>query len=128
MNHIPKLHDLERSHGVTWNELTALDPRLNELLWQARAAGVACDCQEDVRRVFAAFRNALYDLVGFRSGHASHPVLGSVGAYEVAYWRLHDAVSGLPPRSRAANAVEEDTLPRPQRRRQVASASGKVAV
>jgi hypothetical protein len=38
------------------------------------------------------------ELVGFRGRHSRHPVLGSVGAYEVVYWRLHEAVAGLLPR------------------------------
>jgi anti-anti-sigma factor len=50
-----------------------------------------------VQREFAPLRNALTELVGFSSRHSRHPLLGSVGAYEVAYWRLHDAVSGLLP-------------------------------
>ena len=33
------------------------------------------------------------ELVGFRSRHSRHPVLGSVGAYDVAYWKLFDSVT-----------------------------------
>ena len=97
MSPIPKVRDLERAHGVTWHELAGLEPRLNELLRQARAAGAGCRGQEEIRRAFAPFRDAAAELVGFRGRHRGHPVLGSVGAYEVAYWRLHDAVSGPPP-------------------------------
>jgi hypothetical protein len=98
MNHIPKVHDLERAHGVTWGELAGLEPRLNELLWEARAGGARCRSREDVERVFGPFRNALGELVGFLAGQSRHPILGSVGAYEVAYWRLYDAVAGLLPK------------------------------
>jgi hypothetical protein len=48
-----------------------------------------------VERAFAPFRSAAAELVGFVSSNSRHPVLGSVGAYEVAYWRLYNAVSGL---------------------------------
>jgi hypothetical protein len=48
--------------------------------------------------VFAPFRNAVADLVGYLGRHRDHPVLGSVGAYEVAYQRLYDAVAGLLPK------------------------------
>jgi hypothetical protein len=117
MNHIPNLHDLERMHGVTWNELIGLGPRLNELLWQARAAGANCDCREDMERVFSPIRNALSEVLGFRSGHMSHPVLGSVGAYEVAYWRLHDAIGGLLPQTAAVQETEKQAVEAaPQRR------------
>ena len=93
MNLFPTAHDLERSHGVTWGELAELEPRLHELLWKARAAGAGCRCREDMHRVFAPLRDALTELVGFMGRHRDHPVLGSVGAYEVAYWRLRDAVA-----------------------------------
>ena len=93
MNQIPNIRDVERAFGVTWGELVGLEPRLNEVLWQARAAGAGCRCREDIHRVFAPLRDALTELVGFMGRHRDHPVLGSVGAYEVAYWRLHDAVA-----------------------------------
>jgi len=101
MNTIPKVHDLERAHGVTWGQLAGLEPRLAELLWQARAGGVGCRDREDVHRVFAPFRDAVAELVGFWGRHWNCPVLGSVGAYEVAYWRLREAVAGLLPRPAA---------------------------
>jgi anti-anti-sigma factor len=94
----PKFRDLEKMHGVTWAELAGLEPRLAELLWQARAAGAGCHSWEEVPQAFAPFRHAVAEVVGFRSGHSEHPVLGSVGAYEVAFWRLRDAVAGLLPR------------------------------
>ena len=107
MNLFPTAHELERSHGVTWGELAELEPRLHELLWKARAAGAGCRCREDIHRVFAPLRDALTELVGFMGRHRDHPVLGSVGAYEVAYWRLHDAVAGLLPRPADVLPAEE---------------------
>jgi hypothetical protein len=95
MTNVPKVHDLEQAHGVTWGELAGLEPRLAGLLWQARAAGAGCGGWEDAERVFAPFRDAVAELVGFRCRRSTHPVLGSIGAYEVAYWRLRDAVAGL---------------------------------
>jgi hypothetical protein len=97
MNQIPNIRDVERAFGVTWGELVGLEPRLNEVLWQARAAGAGCRCREDAQRTLAPFRGAVAELVGFRGRHRDHPVLGSVGAYEVAYWRILDAISGLLP-------------------------------
>jgi hypothetical protein len=98
VNHTAERYERERTHGVTWGQLTGLEPRLDEVLWKARAGGAHCHCREDVMRVFVPVRNALADLVGFLGVNRDHPVLGSVGAYEVAYWRLYDAVAGLLPR------------------------------
>jgi hypothetical protein len=107
MNHIPKVNDLERAHRVTWGELVGLEPRLNDLLWQARVAGATCRCREDANRAFAPFREAAAELVGFLSQHRDHLVLGSVGAYEVAYWRLHNAVFELLALSADVRKTEE---------------------
>ena len=84
MNHSPRIQDLERFHRVTWGELAQWEPRLHELLWRARAAGARCRHGNDVQREFAPLRNALTELVGFLGRHSRHPLLGSVGAYEVA--------------------------------------------
>ena len=107
MNHNPRVQDLERAHAVSWGELAGLEPELAELLWRARAAGAGCGGWEDVERVFAPFRDAVAELVGFRGRHSRHPVLGSVGAYEVAYWRLRAAVSGLLPRRADVPVAQE---------------------
>jgi len=91
----PNVRDMEHLWDITWGELTALKPRLEELLWAARAASATCRRWSDVNRVFAPIRNTLTGLVGFARRHHRCRVLGSVGAYEVAYWKLYDAVAGL---------------------------------
>jgi hypothetical protein len=111
VNHIPNVQDLERTHGVTWGQLAGLEPRLDELLWQARAAGAGCRGWEDVGRLFAPFRDRLAELVGFQGRQSRHPVLGSVGAYEVAYWQLHDAIAGLLPGPGVKDAAEVTRTP-----------------
>jgi hypothetical protein len=50
-----------------------------------------------VDRAFAPIRNTLAELVGFAGKNRRHPVLGGPGAYEVAFWKLYDAVAGLLP-------------------------------
>jgi hypothetical protein len=118
----PRVHDLERAHAVTWQEPTWLEPRLAELLWQARADGARGRDREDVVRAFAPLRGALAELIGFLGRHRDCPVLGSVGAYEVAYWRLHEAVSGLLPRpATVQDAVEEPATARSERGRDEAA-------
>jgi hypothetical protein len=126
MNTIPKVHDIERARGVTWAELAALEPRLNELLWKARGAGAACRARQEVPRVFGPIRNALSELIGFLGEHRNHPVLGSPGAYVVAYWRLHEAVSGLLPPPAPPSAVAEEAEALTQGLRQAEGAGSVV--
>jgi hypothetical protein len=97
MKPYPNLLELERLSGVTWQDLVELEPRLGDLLWRAPQAGARCLCWADVDRLFPPIHNTLVDLVGFDGHHHTHPVLGSAWAYEVAYWKLYDAVAGLLP-------------------------------
>jgi anti-anti-sigma factor len=93
----PKVADVERTHGIAWSKLVELEPQLETLLWRARQVGAGCRTFADVERAFASLRNELTGLVGFLGKHHRHLVLGSAGAYEVAYWKLYDAVAGLLP-------------------------------
>jgi hypothetical protein len=95
MKLFPHFRDLECAHGVTWDDLVVLEPKLAELLWRAREACVTCRRWSDVDRAFAPIRNTLAELVGASGSRSSHPVLGSVGAYEVAYWKLYEATAEL---------------------------------
>jgi anti-anti-sigma factor len=91
--------DVQGTFGVTWGELVEAEPQVESLLWRAREGGAHCRTFADVKRVFGPLRNELARLLGFAGKHRRHPVLGSVGAYEVAYWKLHDAVAALVPAS-----------------------------
>jgi hypothetical protein len=90
----PNVSDVQRTFGVTWGELVEREPPLAVLLGRARLAGAGCQTLADVDRVFGPLRNELAALIGFAGKHHSHPVLGSAGAYEVAYWNLYHAVVG----------------------------------
>jgi hypothetical protein len=118
MKTYPNYRTLERLSSVSWHDLIGMEPVLADLLWQARQACVRCRRMSDVDRVFAPIRNALADLVGVTGKHRAHPVLGGPGAYEVAYWRLYDAVAGLLP-GRAGDTAEarpaESAVPVPTR-------------
>src|SRR5262249_18357351 len=98
MNTIHKVQDLEQAHGVTWGQLAGMGPGLLGLWGRAGGAGSGCGGGEEVGGVSAPFRGAVAELVGFRGLYSGCPVLGSVGAYLVVYWRLREAVSGLLPR------------------------------
>jgi hypothetical protein len=93
----PNFRYLEYLTGVTWQDLVELEPRLGALLWRARQAGAGCLCWADVDRAFPPIRSALIELLGFTGHTAPHPALGRTGAYEVACWKLYDAVAGLVP-------------------------------
>ena len=94
----PKVQDVEHSRGVQWAELAGLEPELNRLLWRARQIGGAIRSWSEVGDAFAPLRSEMAELVGFSGRRREHPVLGTVGAYDVAYWKLYDAVAGLLPR------------------------------
>jgi anti-anti-sigma factor len=91
--------DVQRTCGVTWGELVEAEPQVESMLWRAREGGAHCHTFADVARVFGPLRNELAGLLGFAGKHRRHPVLGSVGAYEVAYWKLYDALVALVPAS-----------------------------
>jgi hypothetical protein len=97
MKAFASVHDTEHSHGVTWHQLVELEPELHQLLYRSRMAGAACRCPADVARIFSPLRNELAGLVGFQAKRSSHAVLNTIGAYEVAYWKLYHAVTGLLP-------------------------------
>jgi hypothetical protein len=100
---------LEKLVGVTWRDLIELEPALEELLWTARQTSVFCRRWADVDQFLVPIRNTLTGLVGFAGKSPWHPVLGSTKAYEVAYWKLYDAVAGsLPARSRAAETIRTE--------------------
>jgi hypothetical protein len=109
MHSLPNICDLERTHRITWNELVDLEPKLAQLLWESRQACVNCRRLPDVDRIFARIRNSLSELVGFARRHHWHPVLSSLGAYEVAYWKLYGTVTALLPAAadEVANAMRE---------------------
>jgi hypothetical protein len=97
----PSVAEVQRTHGVTWDELVELEPRLKTLLWWARMAAADCRTLADVPRIFSPVRDELAGLLGFAGKHHRHPILGNTGAYAVAYWKLYDAVAGLLPREAA---------------------------
>jgi hypothetical protein len=116
MKPYPSFRDLERRSGITWRDLAELEPKLADLLWGARQAGVTCRRWSDVDRVFAPIRNTLAELVGFAGKNHGHPVLGGPGAYQIAYWKLYDAVAGLLP----GRATSAERVPDTQHRETVA--------
>jgi anti-anti-sigma regulatory factor len=97
----PALEEVQRTYGVTWNQLVDLEPRLATLLWRTRMAVAKCSTLTDTLRVFGPVRDELAGLIGFAGKHHRHPILGSAAAYAVAYWKLYDAVAHLLPRRAA---------------------------
>src|SRR6516225_10334550 len=110
MNPIPSIQELERRHSVNFWRLVELEPRLELLMLQARQAGRACRSQADVDREFSPLRNRLGTLIGFSGQHNRHRILGSVGAYEVAYWSLYGVLMNFLPQEAPA-AGKDKTMP-----------------
>lgn len=102
---------LEKLFGVTWRDLVALEPALEELLGTARETSDICRRPADVDWFFVSMGNELAGLVGLTGKNHGHPVLGSAKAYEIAYWKLYDAVAELLParsgRTEAFRAAKE---------------------
>jgi len=94
MNDVRNVKDVERIHRVRWADLVELEPELDRLLTCATEAGTDCRNQRDVELRWSPFKGWLAELIGFYGRHRHHPVLGTVAAYDVAYWRLHNAVAG----------------------------------
>jgi hypothetical protein len=99
----PTMAEVQRTYGVTWSQLVDLEPQLATLLWRARMAVAKCPTLPDTLRAFGPIRDELARLIGFAGKHHRHPILGTVAAYAVAYWKLYDAVVQLSPH-RAAGA------------------------
>jgi hypothetical protein len=112
MKAYPNFRDLERVEGVTWTDLTALEPRLGELLWDARRGCISCRRWYEVEQVFGPIRNTLAELVGFAGKNHQHPVLGSLAAYQVAYWKLFDAMAALFASRHPGTADDQPQKPR----------------
>lgn len=87
---------MERMHGLNWSELVQMEPELGRLLTFARMVGDCCMNWRDVDRGWGQFKDRIADVVGYLGRHRSHPVLGTVGAYDVVYWKLHNAVARDP--------------------------------
>lgn len=93
MRDVRNVKDMESIHGVKWGDLVALEPELGRLLDIARKVGDACCNWWDVERGWSQFKNEIAGLVGYFGKHRNHPVLGMVAAYDVTYWKLHNAVA-----------------------------------
>lgn len=94
MKDVRNVKDMERIHGVQWEQLAEAEPELDKLLNVARMVGDGCRTWRDVERGWTQFKNDVAELVGYFGKHRGHPTLGSVAAYDVTYWKLHNAVAG----------------------------------
>jgi hypothetical protein len=95
MTAIPNVREIEQHHGVYWCQLAESEPRVQKMLWRARQAGAECRQWSEVEQLFTPFRHELAGLLGFAGRHRHDPLLGSLAAYEVAHWKLYEAIAGL---------------------------------
>jgi hypothetical protein len=85
---------MEQLHGICWEQLVDVEPELVLLLRQARAVGACCKNTYEEERGWSQFKQPIAALVGFFGKHREHPLLGTRGAYETVYWKLHNALVG----------------------------------
>lgn len=93
MKDVTCVKNMERMHKVTWDQLVELEPELDNLLADARAVGQCCRTWRDVEKNWTPFKNPIHNLIGLFRKHRGHPVLGTVAAYDVTYWKLHNALA-----------------------------------
>ncbi len=93
MKDVSCVKDIERMHKITWDRLTELEPQLHDLLNEARSVRACCRKWRDVEKSWTPFKSPIHRLVGLFGKHRGHPVLGTVAAYDVVYWKLHNAVA-----------------------------------
>jgi hypothetical protein len=93
MKDVSNVKDMERIYKITWDQLAELEPELDKLLTEARSVGECCRTWRDVEKNWTPFKNPVHKLVGLFGKHRGHPILGTVAAYDVTYWKLHNAVA-----------------------------------
>ncbi len=85
-----ELKAIEEMHNLTWDELVALEPRLEALLSDAKATRP----QGKRRRGFnwevewCYFKQPIASTVGLFRRDDCDPRLKTVAAYDVVYWKL----------------------------------------
>jgi anti-anti-sigma factor len=115
---------MERTYSLRFTTLIDLEPRLQSLLWDARQAGARCRNSSDFKLAISFVQNRLAGVVGFSSANCNHRILGSVGAYQVVYWKLLRTVAECVPAQKCPLTVER----RIESRRADAAAALTVAV
>lgn len=83
---------LEEHHGITWEELVELEPRLDGLLSEVQDARPLNKRRFNYEIAWGRFKNPITDLVGYFRHDDCDPRLKTVGAYEVAYYTLWHAL------------------------------------
>ncbi len=89
MKDFTHVKEMERIHGLHWEQLVEIEPRLDQLLESARS--VFCRNWEDVHRGFSQFKTDIHHLT--RSIVNRYPSLEGHAVYDVMYWKLHNAVA-----------------------------------
>lgn len=85
---------MEEVHGVSWDQLELLEPRIAVLLARVRAVRPSIKDEWDEERCWNRFKKPIADIVGYLGENRGHPVLGTTEAYDVVYWRLHNTLVG----------------------------------
>jgi hypothetical protein len=85
--------DMERIHGLRWEQLVEQEPELERLLKIARGVGDACRTWNDVLRGFSQFKNDVDRLTRAIVTRSPAPAPNGTAVWDVIYWKLHNAVA-----------------------------------
>jgi hypothetical protein len=89
-----ELKAIEKMHKLTWEQLVELEPRLDDLLFQAELTRPEPDEAEDFNYegAWGRFKQPIANLVGYFRRDNCDPQLKTNAAYDVAYWKLWHAL------------------------------------
>ena len=85
--------DMERIHGLRWNQLTEQEPELERLLDIAKMVGDSCRTWSDVLKGFSQFKNDVDRLTRSIVSLSPAPKPNGTAVWDVIYWKLHNAVA-----------------------------------
>lgn len=86
------LKDIERMHDLNWENLADLEPRLNGLLVDAVTSRPRRKRGFNYELAWARFKQPIANLVGFHRRDECDPLLKTVAAYDVVYWKIYHAL------------------------------------
>jgi hypothetical protein len=86
------LKDMETMHKLTWERLVEMEPRLEALLFDAKASRPRRKRGFNYELAWCEFKLPVAKLVGWHRRDDCDPLLKSQAAYDVAYWKLYHAL------------------------------------
>ena len=85
--------EMEKMHGLSWNQLVEQEPELERVLKIARMVGDGCRTWDDVQMRFSQFKNDVDRLTRSIVHQSPAPKPNGTAIWDVIYWKLHNAVA-----------------------------------